>query len=507
MSPRVDNGLLENGDGYLWQGVKPEVKGPPPHIRAIRGCLDVLRPAWMSKPGAGRESGLKQQQQQQQQQQQGQSPPRRRTAYLDGVRGFAALLVYCMHHQLWAHDKFASEQILENAFGYERRHYFACLPGVRTFFSGGHFAVSVFFVLSGYVLSTKPLSLIHAGEYTKLNDNLASALFRRWLRLHLPIMITTFIYITSWHLFGYRAVPDPQGSYRDELWNWYVEFKNFTFVFRTGGEPWFTYNFHTWSIPVEFRGSIVIYTALQAFSRCRRNARLAGEVALIVYFLYIADGWFCALFMAGMLLCDLDLLAARDALPPIFSRLQPYRDPIFYTLFGVSLYLGGVPASNFDLTTLRQSPGWYYLSFLKPQAVFDFKWFFLFWAATFLVASIPRLPWLQRFFETRFNQYLGRISYAFYLVHGPLLWTVGDRLYAAVGWEHEDSAIKLAGWFNRLPLPKRGPLGLEISFLLPQLVLLPLTLWMGDIATRLVDEPCVRFTQWLYRKTLPKSAA
>jgi peptidoglycan/LPS O-acetylase OafA/YrhL len=476
--PTRHEGLLEKG---YWE---EETKPPSRLSRATKVGLNLVQPSFWTKTDSHH------------------VPARRSTAYLDGLRGFAALMVYWLHHQLWAHDAISAGRIFENAFGYDRQYYFVCLPGVRTFFSGGHYAVTTFFVISGYVLSTKPLTLIHAGEYTRLGDNLASALFRRWLRLHIPVIITTFLYLSSLHVFGIRAVPAPQSSYRDELWNWYVEFKNFSFVFRTGGEPWFSYNFHAWSIPVEFRGSIVIYTALLAFSRCTRNARLCCEVGLVFYFLYIVDGWFCAMFVAGMLLCDLDLLAGRNNLPRFFSRLEPFRTVGFYALFLVSLYLGGVPSHSMDLQILRSSPGWYYLSFLKPQAVFDYKWFYLFWAATFLVASIPRIPWLKVFFETRFNQHLGRVSFAFYLVHGPVLWVLGDRLYAAAGWPRESHATTVPGWVNRFPLPRAGPLGLELSFLLPHVILLPVTLWLAEMATKLVDEPSVRVSQWVYGRML-----
>ncbi|RAL14176.1 uncharacterized protein BO97DRAFT_404536 [Aspergillus homomorphus CBS 101889] len=308
--------------------------------------------------------------------------------------------------------------------------------------------------------------------------------------------------MTFLHVFRVKTVPELQGSYGAELWNWYAEFKNFSFIFRGGGEPWFTYNFHSWSIPVEFRGSIIVYSALLAFSRCRRFMRLACEAGLVFYFLYIADGWFGALFMSGMLLCDLDQLAARDQLPDFFLMLEPYREVIFPGLLAISLYLGGVPSHGWEVQILRESPGWYYLSFLKPQAVFDQKWFYLFWAATFLVACLPRMPWLKRFFETPFNQYLGRISFAFYLVHGPVLWVLGDRLYAAVGWARDSHASNCPGWINRLPLPRVGPLGLEVSFLVPQLILLPVTLWLAEIVTKWIDEPSVRLAQWLYRRTL-----
>ena len=220
--------------------------------------------------------------------------------------------------------------------------------------------------------------------------------------------------------------------------------------------------------------------------------------------MYIADGWYCALFVAGMLLCDLDLLNANGELPGLFSRLECFKELIFCNLFAIAIYLGGVPSQNMDVAVLRASPGWYYLSFLKPQAVFDYKWFFLFVAATSLVASIPHIPWLKRFFETRFNQYLGRISFSLYLVHGPVIWTLGDRIYTAVGWSKESHAQVLPQWYNKLLLPKSGPMGLELSFLLPHIILLPITLWVAELVTKLFDEPSLRFAAWLYGKALAR---
>ncbi|KAG9789518.1 hypothetical protein ABEF93_002289 [Exophiala dermatitidis] len=489
--PAPSDNLLEKG---YWEPARAEPERPF-LARVQQRILDLVKPSFGSNQRDLRSTGSSN------------SSKRTRTAYLDGLRGFAALLVYLGHHQLWAHEALGADRILENAYGYDGQYYFACLPFIRTFFSGGHLAVTVFFVLSGYVLSSKPLSMIHAGEYMRLGDNLSSALFRRWLRLHIPVIATTFLFMTSWHLFGYRAEPPPRATYWDDLWNWYCELKNFTFVFRTGGEPWFSYSYHAWSIPVEFRGSILIYTALLAFSRCTRNARLWCEVGLIVYFMYIVDGWFCSLFISGMLLCDLDLLASNGNLPKIFSvvskpPLASLKTAIWYVLIIISLYLGGAPSFSSDINVLRASPGWYYLSFLKPQAVFDPKWFYLFWAATFLVAAIPRIPWLRAFFETRFNQYLGRVSFAFYLVHGPVLWSLGDRIYAAAGWHREPHVLNIPGWINLLPLPQAGPFGLELAFWLPQLILLPVTLWLAEVATNLIDGPSVTFSQWLYRKTL-----
>jgi peptidoglycan/LPS O-acetylase OafA/YrhL len=178
---------------------------------------------------------------------------------------------------------------------------------------------------------------------------------------------------------------------------------------------------------------------------------------------------------------------------------------VLYHLLALALYLGGVPADNNKIATLKKSYGWFFLSYLKPQAVFDYKWFYLFWASTLLVFCTSKISGLRSFFENRFNQYLGRISFALYLVHGPILNILGDRLYAAVGWVNESNQEGLSGWVNLMPLPKTGPKGLELSLILPQIVLLPLTLWIADAVTRLVDTPSVNFAKWLHGKTLAPS--
>ncbi|KAG5925374.1 hypothetical protein E4U42_004373 [Claviceps africana] len=428
-----------------------------------------------------------------------------KTAYLDGLRGFAALLVYWHHHVLWVHnmDRLAQNGIIENGFGYENNYYFASLPGIRLFFSGGHLAVSVFFVLSGYVLSIKPWKLIEDNDIAGLADHLRSAVFRRWLRLFLPVAATMFVYATSWHLFGLwvdRA--KPQSNWLDEMWFLYCDFKNFSFVFKDGGLPWLSYSIHVWSIPVEFRGSMVVFASLLALSRCTLKARLWCQLALVGYFMYVADGWYCAMFVVGMLLSHLDVLAAADRLPDFLARLKPYKSVICHHFLVLGIYLGGVPCQNRKIEQLADTRGWYLLSLLKPQAVLDYKWFYLFWAATLLITAISNIEGLKRLFEGRTCQYLGRISFAFYLVHGPLLWTVGDRLYAAVGFASKAHLEHIPHWVNRFALPRIGPVGLELAFLLAQMFLLPVTLCVAEFVTRTVDKPSVDFAAWLYRKTL-----
>jgi len=222
--------------------------------------------------------------------------------------------------------------------------------------------------------------------------------------------------------------------------------------------------------------------------------------------MYIVDGAFMAIFLSGTLLCELDILARNNSLPRIISRFEPYKTPIFYSFFAASVFLSGIPSHGNDVKVLALSPGWYYLSKLKPQAAMDYKWFFLWIAAVFLVCAIPRIRWLKSFFETRFNQYLGRISFSLYLVHGPLLWTLGDRIYVATGWYRPEHVDNMSWWINLFPLSQKGPLGFEPSFLLPHLILLPINLWVAEVLTKVLDEQSNRFVQWLYRSSVGESS-
>ncbi|CAK7237673.1 hypothetical protein SBRCBS47491_010074 [Sporothrix bragantina] len=431
--------------------------------------------------------------------------PLRPTAYLDGLRGFAAFLVYIHHNELWAHaaSTEGDNAAFENAWGFEHRRHFATLPFVRNFFTGGHIAVAIFYVISGYVLCAKPLSLVMAGEHLKLLDSMASSFFRRWFRLYIPIFATTFIYVTSWHVFGNYWVSnsDQHATILEEYWNWYVELKNFTFLFKEG-TIWVTFNTHLWSIPFEMRGSMMVFILMLVIYRVTTFYRHCIMLGLAFYFIYIVDAYYCCMFMVGVYLCYLDLLAKRGELPNWIARKKAHKYKYIIPMYIVGLYLAGVPSQRNDLDLLRKNPGWYYLSFLKPQAVFDPKWFYLTAAAGLIVGCTQHLPPVKRFFEGAFCQYLGHISYSLYLVHGPVISSVGDRVYAMTGWYRkvEDHQKMLEWWINRFYLPSSGPMGLEFSFLAPQIIIAPVTFILANLVTKYIDEPAVRFPAWMYKK-------
>ena len=409
-------------------------------------------------------------------------PENGRVLHLDGLRGFASLLVYWHHHQLWYHS--ASRVTLELGFGFMGEYHLATFPGIRTFFTGGHFAVAVLFVISGYALASKPLRLIQSRDQRGLADHLASAIFRRWLRLYIPFVCTTFIFMSLCHVLNVRNPGfQPLESWAEDVQAWSSEFRRFSFVFDEGRSPWFSYNDHLWSIPVEFKGSMIIYTTSLATSRLSVRPRLLSLGGLVLYHLYAVDGWYAALFIGGMLLCYFHLIEQHETQHGHHQATRYQRLVNYVLLFG-GLYLAGVPHCT-PAEYLGQNRGWYFLSLWKPEAMADPKWFYLFFASISVVAAVSRIPHLRDILKSSLFQHLGRISYALYLVHGPILWTLGNYVY-----EFSGKIVLSGGW----------PLGLEPGFLLAHVILMPVTLCIASATTRGIDELSIAVSHNLYRR-------
>ena len=104
-------------------------------------------------------------------------------AYLDGIRGVAAFLVFFHHFLLAFYSAYYTFDLnASNLPGWEVR-YGQSLFSVIT---NGHFCVCIFFVLSGFVLSRKYF------QSQKL-EVLVSGANRRFLRLYIPIAFTMII--------------------------------------------------------------------------------------------------------------------------------------------------------------------------------------------------------------------------------------------------------------------------------------------------------------------------
>lgn len=132
------------------------------------------------------------------------------TAWLDGLRGWAAFNVAIVHLTVYTHDW------AELCYGIELlpNYYLTSpitWPFIRLIFSGGHFAVMLFFHISGYVLTRRLVSMMHEGpsRHDEVVDGVHSAIVRRPFRLFLPVVWSTLTWAIIWHVTGIE-IPWPE---------------------------------------------------------------------------------------------------------------------------------------------------------------------------------------------------------------------------------------------------------------------------------------------------------
>ena len=329
----------------------------------------------------------------------------------------------------------------------------------------------VFFVISGYAISYRPLKLAHQRRFAEFNDALCSSVFRRHPRLFLPAVAITFCgaimaYLGLFGTEGWGDVavptraPHRPGNLTAQLASWAQHTVQMVDpVSRDMHRALYNaYDPNLWTLPVEFDCSMFIFLCIAAFSRLRARARLLLTLGIILFANHYTY-WRIFLFSSGMFLCDLHFylespsapaptLPEHVETPPILAtsdspskaaraasdpQVSPLRQTVTNTSAVLALFLLSIPEAGRGGPT---TPGYATLYTLLPQNYAnlpDHFWVPL--GAVWLLLTLDRAPHLQRWLARPFPQYLGKISYSLYLVHGPLLWSLGRAAAkTCVGW-------------------------------------------------------------------------
>jgi peptidoglycan/LPS O-acetylase OafA/YrhL len=441
------------------------------------------------------------------------------TAYLDGLRGYACYAVFFAHYftaycfEVW--HPFGEGANLH----FVQTNYFFQLPIFRTFFNG-QAAITVFFVLSGYVLSYKPLKLIYAHDYEKLQRCLASSIFRRWWRMFLPVaaLWTINLFLVEFGAFSWFDAfrvdnPDmPPGFVEtyltrgDSFWGTAsIVWASFSEYIRYTLFKWTNVGFlpevdgHVWTLQIEFRSSCILFLSLHGTSTMHPNIRLGSFLLSAAACLYW-DEWSIATFLMGSAIADLDLRMRRregrksrinevsdfDSLPVACSlEKMPFLQNWFWShldqilwgaLFITSLFFLSYPNSGADHLFFYS-----FLWYIHPTTAWDlFLWLSI--GGIMLVFVAGRLRSLKSILEWRFSQYIGKTSFALYLVHGTVIKSLGHFVVIQT-WKH---ITGYQGW------------GYAAGIVLPLLVVVgPVTIVASDCFWRAIDQPSIRFGKWL----------
>lgn len=420
----------------------------------------------------------------------------RSTSWLDGARGVAALAVYLFHAMgCWA-------SIVPAWHADADQTSFFQLPMVRSFFVAGGGAVSVFFVLSGYVLTHRCLGMIRAGAGRDVYRAVASSAFRRGWRLYLPPVLLTFCELLMTQLgyappLNFTFVPEP--TFAGQFWDWLVETNNLVNPLRNFSRAIRGFVTHPkydpviWTIPVEFYGSMVCYALLVALARVSRAGPRMGVVALLAGVGMALGCWNIFCFCAGMLLADFNLGQEADALPSASTAVRSRPRPLLWTVvFLVAFYVAGFPTLVFEESRTNPMPGFETLRALIPAGpvMEDRARFWWSISGVVLLLAISQVPRLKAIFETNACQYLAKISFSLYLVHEFCIVLFGLKVQAFLLW--------LTGVEKGV---NQGLLYWVVCWVWFVVFTVPVFALAAQVE-RWVDVPSVKFAKWLEERCL-----
>ena len=366
---------------------------------------------------------------------------KRRINYLDGIRGVAALLVVFGHFRNAFFDYGAN--------AYLSRNFWSVF---NHFFLSAEFCVEVFFVLSGFILT---YNSIHRPSF------LAKQWSKRFYRLFVPVFISSLLYFIFIHnnlIFFKELSTIHSTNWVNKQWT-----SEYTFMgFLTGSvyslmilsDARFILNSNSalWTIPIEFYWSYCLFLCLWLLKFIKiiflQNLLISVAVLSVIHFALFKGAMYGVLFLGGALLA-----INFSVLVSFFTGKKKYY------LFIFTLVI-----------TCCVDQKW-----LPEISHVSFRWSYL--VAILYVFCAMAIIKIQQLFSAKFIQWLGRISFALYLLHMLVIASAGSWLYISLPFLRAD-----AGLFLLL------------------IIILMICLGVGWLFTKYIDEPLMNLFDIFYKR-------
>lgn len=359
--------------------------------------------------------------------------------FLDSLRGIAAIVVVIGHF----HVGFAIDQSFFGPY-----NFMSYLINYTILY--GNFAVCLFFVLSGFVLS------LHFFR-TNQNEILVKQSIKRYPRLFLPVLATSFLYwmVQKYGFFANQEVVKiTASSWFSGFWVESYSFKQL--VLRCGydlmffNEQTFCNNINTslWTMPIELKCSFLLFASLFLI---RNVWILMGYNLLIIFSIFIFKlpiNEFYFPFLLGLNIAYFYL----KGFPLIINH------KLLYVLLFFIILFGNIPFQDFLFPP----------AFGTPVRCLS---------AAVLIVIVLYNQQVQAVLVNKVLLFLGEISFSLYLIHALVLGTISSYLF--------------------LYLHHQG-VHYQINYAISLLITIAFSILLGKIVHDYIDKPSIKIAHWTY---------
>lgn len=302
-------------------------------------------------------------------------PMNTKTHYLDGVRGIACFIVFIDHmvNELYPSLRFSNTP----GFTGEIKRIIAITP-LNIIYSG-LVSVSLFFILSGFVLSLKY-------NVTQKKSILVSAAIKRYPRLIIPITVSLSFYFAISFFVWYKPFISLGDFFLKTFYA--VPFKHYDIA-------------PLWTISFEIYGSFLIFMIL--FFIQRNKFRYLFYIGLVLYLLFFKKSYY-SLFIIGLLLSDLKSDSKIIYLPSV----------VRFLLFTIGLILATTPTMRSH--TIPYEGIYHYLSIFSSLGYSNIFYINLLLGSSLIFISLLDSPLTIRILSLKPCLFLGRTSFSIYYI-------------------------------------------------------------------------------------------
>ncbi|MGS5021937.1 acyltransferase family protein [Paenibacillus sp. JJ1683] len=367
--------------------------------------------------------------------------------YLEGLRGFAAFVVVIFHF-LGTFYPSSIYGTLNNINTPAKSELLFVSTPLNVLYNG-NFAVCIFFVLSGFVLSIKFFK-------TKDLSAVTESAIKRYFRLVIPVIFSVLIFY-----FCFRMFEKDEPNIYKALYEGFIG----SFFSHTAN-----YNVVLWTMSFEFMGSFIVFLFCALFGKSRNR--------IFFYFLFILLFWktYYLGFVLGLLLCDFHY-NNTSKLGVIENRL------LKWTLLILALLLGSYPNQLEKMDNSIKLNDTIYAFFSKLEGADSFYHSI---GAFIILLVVLNSSTLKTIFSSKFMNFIGEISFSMYLIHNAIIFYFSKNVFYYLLLEREIPYV----W----------------CFVFTISISIPIIFFISVIYAKWIDKKSVSFSNYMYRNFFKEEA-